>query len=76
MFPKSGLGLAIVAAFVAYLVLLLAQQLYMSSNSSQCTIVITGESVSIVGCVYSEAFIDLVKGLKPYYHPLGQGVVA
>nr|UCR98490.1 triple gene block 3 [Apple stem pitting virus] len=76
MFPKSGLGLAIAAAFVAYLVLLLAQQLYMSNNSSQCTIVITGESVSIVGCVYSEAFIDLVKGLKPYYHPLGQGVVA
>nr|UCR98515.1 triple gene block 3 [Apple stem pitting virus] len=74
MFPRSGLGLAIAAAFVAYLVLLLAQQLYMNSNSSQCTIVITGESVSIVGCVYSEAFIDLVKGLKPYYHPLGQGV--
>nr|UCR98075.1 triple gene block 3 [Apple stem pitting virus] len=75
MFPRSGLGLAIVAALVAYLVLLLAQQLYTSSQS-QCTIVITGESVSIVGCVYSEAFIDLVKGLKPYYHPLGQGVVA
>nr|AGR66454.1 TGB3 [Apple stem pitting virus]ASS35925.1 TGB3 [Apple stem pitting virus] len=71
MFPRSGLGLAIAVAFVAYLVLLLAQQLYMSSNPSQCTIVITGESVSIVGCVYSEAFIDLVKGLKPYYHPLG-----
>nr|UCR98195.1 triple gene block 3 [Apple stem pitting virus] len=75
MFPKSGLGLAVVAALVAYLVLLLAQQLYMGSQS-QCTIVITGESVSIVGCVYSESFIDLVKGLKPYYHPLGQGVVA
>nr|BBJ35807.1 triple gene block 1 protein 3 [Apple stem pitting virus] len=75
MFPKSGLGLAIAAAFVAYLVLLLAQQLLMS-NSKQCTIVITGESVSIVGCVYSDAFIELVKGLKPYYHPLGQGVVA
>nr|AGU09698.1 triple gene block protein 3 [Apple stem pitting virus] len=75
MFPRSGLGLAVAAAIVAYLALLLAQQLYMS-NSSQCTIVITGESVSVVGCVYSEAFIDLVKGLKPYYHPLGQGVVA
>nr|AGR66357.1 TGB3 [Apple stem pitting virus]AGR66360.1 TGB3 [Apple stem pitting virus]AGR66448.1 TGB3 [Apple stem pitting virus] len=70
MFPKSGVGLAVVAAFVAYLVLLLAQQLY-TSSSSQCTIVITGESVSVVGCVYSEAFIELVKGLKPYYHPLG-----
>nr|UOJ35386.1 triple gene block protein 3 [Apple stem pitting virus] len=70
MFPKSGVGLAVVAAFVAYLVLLLAQQLH-TSNSNQCTIVITGESVSVVGCVYSEAFIELVKGLKPYYHPLG-----
>nr|AGR66409.1 TGB3 [Apple stem pitting virus] len=70
MLPRSGVGLAVVAAFVAYLGLLLVQRLYMS-NSSQCTIVITGESVSIVGCVYSEAFIELVKGLKPYYHPLG-----
>nr|AGR66374.1 TGB3 [Apple stem pitting virus] len=70
MLPRSGVGLAVVAALVAYLVLLLAQRLYMS-NSSQCTIVITGESVSIVGCVYSGAFIELVKGLKPYYHPLG-----
>nr|AGR66354.1 TGB3 [Apple stem pitting virus] len=70
MFPRGGVGLAAVAAFVAYLVLLLAQRLYMS-NSNQCSIVITGESVSVVGCVYSEAFIELVKGLKPYYHPLG-----
>nr|AGR66324.1 TGB3 [Apple stem pitting virus] len=70
MFPKSGPGLAIVVAFVVYLVLLLAQQLLMSS-SKQCTIVITGESVSVVGCVYTDAFIDFVKGLKPYYHPLG-----
>nr|AGR66451.1 TGB3 [Apple stem pitting virus] len=70
MFPKSGPGLAIVVAFVVYLVLLLAQQLLVSS-SKQCTIVITGESVSVVGCVYTGAFIELVKGLKPYYHPLG-----
>nr|AGR66383.1 TGB3 [Apple stem pitting virus] len=70
MFPRSGLGLAITAALVAYLVLLLAQQLIISFQN-QCTIVITGESVSIVGCVYSDAFIELVKGLKPYYHPLG-----
>ncbi|CCJ34848.1 triple gene block protein 3 [Apple green crinkle associated virus] len=70
MFLKSGLGLAIAAASAAYLVLLLAQQLLMNSQK-QCTIVITGESVSIVGCVYSDAFIELVKGLKPYYHPLG-----
>ena len=70
MFPKSGLGQAIAAACAAYLVLLLAQLLFMN-NSNQCTIVITGESVSIVGCVYSESFIELVKGLKPYYHPLG-----
>nr|AGR66439.1 TGB3 [Apple stem pitting virus] len=70
MFPKSGPGLAIVVAFVVYLVLLLARQLLMSS-SKQCTIVITGESVSVVGCVYTDAFIELVKGLKPYYHPLG-----
>nr|AGR66368.1 TGB3 [Apple stem pitting virus] len=70
MFPKSGPGLAIVVAFVVYLVLLLAQQLLVSS-SKQCTIVITGESVSVVGCVYTDAFIELVKGLKPYYHPLG-----
>nr|AGR66442.1 TGB3 [Apple stem pitting virus] len=70
MFPRSGLGLAIAAALVAYLVLLLAQQLIISFQN-QRTIVITGESVSIVGCVYSDAFIELVKGLKPYYHPLG-----
>nr|UCR98635.1 triple gene block 3 [Apple stem pitting virus] len=70
MFPKSGLGQAIAAACAVYLVLLLVQQLLMI-NSNQCTIVITGESVSIVGCVYSESFIELVKGLKPYYHPLG-----
>nr|AID68946.1 ORF4 [Apple stem pitting virus] len=70
MFPRSGLGQAIAAACVAYLALLLAQLLFMN-NSNQCTIVITGESVSIVGCVYSESFIELVKGLKPYYHPLG-----
>nr|BDU96803.1 triple gene block protein 3 [Apple stem pitting virus] len=75
MFLRSGIGQALAAACVAYLVLLLAQQLLMI-NSKQCTIVITGESVSIVGCDYSEAFIELVKGLKPYYHPLGQGVVA
>nr|AGR66366.1 TGB3 [Apple stem pitting virus] len=70
MFPKSGLGLAIVVALAAYLALLLAQQLLIN-NSKQCTIVITGESVSVVGCVYTDAFIELVKGLKPYYHPLG-----
>nr|ASS35838.1 TGB3 [Apple stem pitting virus]ASS35856.1 TGB3 [Apple stem pitting virus]ASS35865.1 TGB3 [Apple stem pitting virus]ASS35931.1 TGB3 [Apple stem pitting virus] len=70
MFLKSGLGQALAAACVAYLVLLLVQQL-LTINSRQCTIVITGESVSIVGCDYSEAFIELVKGLKPYYHPLG-----
>nr|AGR66478.1 TGB3 [Apple stem pitting virus] len=70
MSQRSGLVLAVVAALVAYLILLLAQQL-ITSLQSQCTIVITGESVSIVGCVYSEAFIELVKGLKPYYHPLG-----
>ena len=64
------MGLAVAVAFVAYLALLLVQ-LLLTSNQSQCTIVITGESVSIVGCVYSEAFINLVKGLKPYYHPLG-----
>lgn len=75
MFLKSGIGQALAAACAAYLVLLLVQQLLMI-NSRQCTIVITGESVSIVGCDYSEAFIELVKGLKPYYHPLGQGVVA
>nr|UCR98480.1 triple gene block 3 [Apple stem pitting virus] len=75
MFLKSGIGQALAAACVAYLVLLLAQQLFMI-NSKQCSIVITGESVSIVGCDYSESFIELVKGLKPYYHPLGQGVVA
>nr|QDK54716.1 triple gene block protein 3 [Apple stem pitting virus] len=75
MFPKSGLGLAIAAALAAYLVLHLAQLLLMNEGR-QCTIVITGESVSIVGCVYTESFIELVKGLKPYYHPLGQGVVA
>ena len=75
MFPKSGLGLAIAAAIAAYLILHLAQLLFMN-ESKQCTIVITGESVSIVGCVYTESFIELVKGLKPYYHPLGQGVVA
>ena len=75
MSQRSGLILAVVAALVAYLILLLAQQL-ITSFQSQCTIVITGESVSIVGCVYSEAFIELVKGLKPYYHPLGQGVAA
>nr|AIW58881.1 triple gene block protein 3 [Apple stem pitting virus] len=74
MFLKSGVGQALAAACVAYLVLLLAQQL-LTINSRQCTIVITGESVSIVGCDYSEAFIELVKGLKPYYHPLGSGVV-
>nr|AGR66421.1 TGB3 [Apple stem pitting virus] len=70
MFPRSGPGLVIVVAIVVYLVLLLAQQLLMS-NSKQCTIIITGESVSVTGCVYTDAFIDLVKGLKPYYHPLG-----
>nr|QOL09937.1 triple gene block protein 3 [Apple stem pitting virus] len=75
MFLRSGISQALAAACVAYLVLLLAQQLFMI-NSKQCTIVITGESVSIVGCDYSESFIELVKGLKPYYHPLGQGVVA
>nr|UCR98590.1 triple gene block 3 [Apple stem pitting virus] len=75
MFLKGGIGQALAAACAAYLILLLVQQLLMIS-SRQCTIVITGESVSIVGCDYSEAFIELVKGLKPYYHPLGQGVVA
>nr|QKV49430.1 ORF4 [Apple stem pitting virus] len=75
MFPKSGLRLAIAAAIAAYLILHLAQLLFMN-ESKPCTIVITGESVSIVGCVYTESFIELVKGLKPYYHPLGQGVVA
>nr|AGR66291.1 TGB3 [Apple stem pitting virus] len=70
MFLKSGIGQALIAACVAYLALLLAQQLF-AISSKQCTIVITGESVSIVGCDYSEAFIELVKGLKPYYHPLG-----
>nr|AAG48313.1 unknown [Peach sooty ringspot virus]ADT91618.1 triple gene block 3 [Apricot latent virus] len=70
MYPKSGLALGFVVAIVAYLVLLLAQQL-ITSRSNQCTIIITGESVSIVGCVYSDSFIELVKGLKPYYHPLG-----
>nr|ABV56206.1 ORF4 [Apple stem pitting virus] len=75
MFPRSGLGLAVAAAVVADLVLRLAQQPYMS-GSSQCIIVITGESVSVGGCVYSQAFIELVQGLKPYNHPLGSGVVA
>nr|ADT91608.1 triple gene block 3 [Apricot latent virus] len=70
MYPRSGLVLGLAAAIVAYLVLLLAQ-LLITSRSNQCTIVITGESVSIVGCTYSDAFIELVKGLKPYYHPLG-----
>ncbi|ADT91603.1 triple gene block 3 [Foveavirus latensarmeniacae] len=70
MYPRGGLAQGIVAAVVVYLVLLLAQQLIMSRANS-CTIVITGESVSIVGCTYSDAFIELVKGLKPYYHPLG-----
>nr|UCR98420.1 triple gene block 3 [Apple stem pitting virus] len=75
MFLRSGISQAFAAACAAYLVLLLVQQL-LTINSKQCTIVITGESVSIVGCDYSEAFIELVKGLKPYYHPLGQGVAA
>nr|AEP02958.1 triple gene block protein 3 [Apple stem pitting virus] len=70
MFPKSGFRLAIAVAVAAYLILHLAQLLFMN-ESKQCTIVITGESVSIVGCVYTESFIELVKGLKPYYHPLG-----
>nr|ADT91613.1 triple gene block 3 [Apricot latent virus] len=70
MYLRNGLVQGIGAAAVVYLALLLAQLLLMNKNSP-CTIVITGESVSIVGCTYSDAFIGLVKGLKPYYHPLG-----
>nr|CUR49049.1 triple gene block3 [Rumex interveinal chlorotic virus] len=47
MFPRSGLGLAIGPAYVAFLGFPQAQQLNVSSNSSHCTIVITGESVLV-----------------------------
>ncbi|QLI58028.1 triple gene block protein 3 [Rubus virus 1] len=52
-------------------VVLVLHVLQGSGVRDECSIVITGESVVVKGCVWNKDFIDLVKGLKPFYHPLG-----
>lgn len=53
----------IVGAVVVFLVLHV-----INSRSNNCTVIITGESVTIQGCEFNKDFIDYARELKPAYH--------
>lgn len=63
-FPRIAWCFAIVA--VAYFGSALV--LRSLNNTQGCTVVITGESVKIIGCEFTEAFIEYAKNLKPARH--------
>nr|ANI85511.1 triple gene block protein 3 [Asian prunus virus 3] len=61
MYQSYLIGLTVALAVAGLLHIL-------SSVQDGCLIVITGESVVVKNCVYTNEFINLVKGLKPHNH--------
>lgn len=54
---------------VVVLAYLLGESLLRALGRQQsCTVVITGESVKIIGCEFTESFIEYAKQLKPARH--------
>nr|AXL97640.1 triple-gene-block protein 3 [Potato virus H] len=66
MFELSRLtlyGLVIVAAFS-----LCSAVLHLLQSGTGCTVIITGESVKIIGCEFTDKFLEYARGLKPAKH--------
>ncbi len=39
-----------------------------TKSGQGCTVVVTGESVKIIGCEFTEGFIEYARNLKPANH--------
>lgn len=53
-----------IAATVIALVLCFLLSNWITSGSTSCTVVISGESITIRGCTWDESFTEYAKGLK------------
>lgn len=66
MLGFSSITFCIAATALAYLCCAIVLRL--TESTQGCTVIITGESVKIVGCVFTESFIEYAKGLQPARH--------
>ncbi|CAF04329.1 triple gene block 3 [Daphne virus S] len=48
---------------IVFTVLCILGSLYLSPSGSQCVIIITGESIKILNCEMTPAFLEYAKGL-------------
>ncbi|ABP37859.1 triple gene block 3 protein [Phlox virus S] len=58
----SRIQCAILCASVLCSILLLL----LNRSNSTCVVVISGESVKIVGCEFTDNFLEFARGVKPY----------
>nr|BAU20381.1 triple gene block protein 3 [Daphne virus S] len=50
-------------SLILFTVLCVLGSLYLSPSGSQCVIIITGESIKILNCEMTPAFLEYAKGL-------------
>nr|QED43554.1 TGB3 [Garlic latent virus] len=56
----------LVALIIGLLATLLLCYCLENFKTEKCTVVITGESVKIIGCEFTRDFIDFAKQAKPF----------
>nr|URG39496.1 TGB3 [Nerine latent virus] len=61
MFPKLPAPFYLIVSLTSVLTYYLFFTLFPQEN--KCTVIITGESIKILGCVFNEQFIDYAKNL-------------
>lgn len=66
MFEHSYLSIYCIAILIAYY---LGSALLQSLKGGPgCTVIITGESVKIIGCEFTDRFLEYARELKPAKH--------
>nr|BAZ96206.1 TGB3 [Shallot latent virus] len=56
----------LIALTIGLLVTLLICYVFENFKTERCTVVITGESVKILGCEFTREFVDFAKQAKPF----------
>nr|QED43565.1 TGB3 [Garlic latent virus] len=56
----------LVALIASLIVTLFICYSFESSRPEKCTVIITGESVKLIGCEFTKDFIDFAKQAKPF----------
>nr|AFV36807.1 TGB3 protein [Garlic latent virus] len=56
----------LIALIIGLLATLLLCFSFENLKAERCTVIITGESVKIVGCEFTKDFIDFAKQAKPF----------